>query len=305
MKRNKKIVALVMALLMFGSVGCSASTSANSDNRKVLLVSIDGLRPDAIENSDFIKKLKATSSYSLNARTIEPSITLPAHTSMFYGVEADVHGVLDNASRKSSSLGNGITETLTEAGKSCAMFYDWGNLRALTSEKSVEQTYINGRDVQPDEEIYVESTTAITDAVIKHIEETPTDFTFLFYGMTDAMGHSYEWMSDKYYWGIEHVFNNLQRILDTLSDEYVVIITSDHGGGGLNGKQDHGSSHPNDMTIPFFMMGENIDSGLLKDVSILDVAPTVVSFIGVKPEKYWIGKNLKDAPVEHAKESAQ
>lgn len=284
---------------------CKDCNCTEIANRKVLLVSIDGLRPDAIMNHSFIKELMATSSYCLNAKTINPSVTLPAHTSMFYGVEASTHGVTNNSSIKSPRLGNGITETLAKANKSSAMFYDWKNLQNLTNEDSVKQTYINGSNKEPGKEKYEASADALTDAVIQHIQTSPTDFTFLYYGLTDEMGHTYDWMSDKYYWGIERVFNNLQRVLDSLPEEYVVIITSDHGGGGANGADDHGSKHPMDMIIPFFMMGENIDAGILKDVSILDVAPTVVDFLGVKPEKYWVGESLMNSSLSDFDENAQ
>jgi len=113
--------------------------------------------------------------------------------------------------------------------------------------------------------------------------------------LTDEMGHTYNWMSEKYEWGIEHVFNNLQRVLDALSEEYVVIISSDHGGGGSNGANNHGSQHANDMTIPFFMYGEGIEVGVLNGVSILDIAPTVVEALGVTAETYWVGNDLTDA----------
>lgn len=316
MKKFKLAIVFIIASLLLFITGCAAMQDPNENcehrfvngvcelcnkqeepqesDTKVLLVSIDGLRPDAIMNNDFIKNLIENSSYSLNAKTIYPSITLPAHTSMFYGVEASVHGVTTNSSAKYPTLRNGITETLTEAGKSCAMFYDWGELATLTNEDSVKHTYINGGVAVSGKEKYEASATESTNSVIEHIEKTPTDFTFLYYGLTDEMGHTYGWMSDKYYWAIDFVFNNLQRVLNSLPEEYVVIITSDHGGGGDYGEKNHGSWHPNDMIIPLFIKGKNVESGILTNPSILDVAPTVVDFLNVESETYWAGESLMD-----------
>src|SRR4051812_38689313 len=59
----------------------------------VIVISVDGLRPDAIEKYDAqtIKRLMREGRYSLNAQTITTSLTLPSHTSMLTGVGADIH----------------------------------------------------------------------------------------------------------------------------------------------------------------------------------------------------------------------
>ena len=89
--------------------------------KKVLLVSIDGLRSDAFAASEAYERLVSMGCYTLNARTINPSITLPAHFSMFYGVGANIHGVTTNSTSPSSMLDNGITETVITSAKSTAM----------------------------------------------------------------------------------------------------------------------------------------------------------------------------------------
>ena len=63
-----------------------------------VLVSIDGLRPDAIAafSAPTLQRLIKEGSYTLSARTILPSKTLPSHTSMLTGEPPDRHGVLWN-----------------------------------------------------------------------------------------------------------------------------------------------------------------------------------------------------------------
>src|SRR5690606_34556114 len=55
----------------------------------VVVISVDGLRPDAIEKfgAKNIQRLIREGSYSLEATTILPSKTLPSHTSMLTGTE--------------------------------------------------------------------------------------------------------------------------------------------------------------------------------------------------------------------------
>ena len=54
-------------------------------DKKVILISIDGLRPDAVETCghSFVNTLKENGCYSLDASSVVPPVTLPAHTSIF------------------------------------------------------------------------------------------------------------------------------------------------------------------------------------------------------------------------------
>ena len=68
----------------------------------VVLVSIDGLRPDAIspKETPTLSRLTTEGSYTLSARTILPSKTLPSHTSMLTGQPPDIHGVSWNTNAR-------------------------------------------------------------------------------------------------------------------------------------------------------------------------------------------------------------
>ena len=54
---------------------------------RVLIVSFDGLRPDAIAEADMLNvmSLMQNGAYTMSAQTIMPSLTLPAHASMLVG----------------------------------------------------------------------------------------------------------------------------------------------------------------------------------------------------------------------------
>src|SRR5947199_8963276 len=55
----------------------------------VIVVSIDGLRPDAIDkfHARTLQRLMHEGRYSLHAQTIKLSLTLPSHTSVLTGVD--------------------------------------------------------------------------------------------------------------------------------------------------------------------------------------------------------------------------
>ena len=48
------------------------------------------------------------------------------------------------------------------------------------------------------------------------------------------------------------------------------------------------------MTIPMFFWGDGFAQGVqMKNISLLDIVPTVASLMGVAPEKEWEGRALK------------
>ena len=61
---------------------------------KVLLILVDGMRPDAIAELSEFKDFAAKGAVSLEGRTVMPSVTLPCHMSMFHGVDPE-HALAD------------------------------------------------------------------------------------------------------------------------------------------------------------------------------------------------------------------
>ena len=272
----------------------------DADAKKVILISVDGLRPDAIANTKYLDMLKKKGAYTLTAQTVYPSKTMPAHMSMFHSVSPTVHGMsTNNVYAPAASLGVGMTEALTAQGYTAAMFFDWENMQYLTRvENNIERNYIQWYK-NSGERYHERSTVELTNALLDHIATDPTDFTYLYFGMTDQMGHDHNWLSEEYYIAIEHIFSNIMRILEAVSDEYTVIITTDHGGGGDYGLNDHGSAAAADMTTPVFIIGEGYEAGRElesdREVTILDIAPTVLYNLGVTPESFWEGTAIEKA----------
>ena len=54
---------------------------------KTLVVIVDGMRPDALVKTKNAKYLLENSKYTLNAKTVTPSVTLPCHMSLFHSVD--------------------------------------------------------------------------------------------------------------------------------------------------------------------------------------------------------------------------
>ena len=98
---------------------------------KVMLISVDGVRPDALAQLELAHDVLAKGASSLQATSVFPSVTLPCHLTMFHSVDPDRHGTLTNTYMPQVRPVQGLCEVLKNAGKTSAMFYNWEQLRDL------------------------------------------------------------------------------------------------------------------------------------------------------------------------------
>jgi predicted AlkP superfamily pyrophosphatase or phosphodiesterase len=252
---------------------------------KILVTIVDGMRPDALIKTKNAKLLLESSQYSLNARTVTPSVTLPCHMSLFHSVDPSRHGTTTNVFTPNVRPINGLCEVLLNAKKTSAFFYNWEEIRDLSRPNSLAFSYFcKGRLYG-----YDRANDIISEAAIDFLTKNDIDFTFLYLGYTDMAGHNYGWMSEEYMAAMENSFANISRLYNALPDDYVIIVTADHGGHDRT----HGTELNEDMTIPMMVLSKNECPVFdFTGASIKDIAPTVTKLLGVSPDEEWEGKSL-------------
>lgn len=256
-------------------------------SEKVILIMVDGMRPDGLVDSGHpvVKHLMESSSYTLTGRTVMPSVTLPCHMSLFHSVDPQRHGILTNTYVPMVRPITGLADQLNRYDKKCAAFYTWDALRDLTQPHTwAMSVMINEKqNYRPDKRI--------AEFAVDYIEQEKPDFVFFYLGDTDNEGHDFGWMSQRYVQTIYKAMDIVQDILEKFGDEYTVILLADHGGHD----RIHGLDIPEDMTIPLFFRGNNFEKGYkLGSVSIKDVAVTVADIMNVPKVKEWEGRSLKN-----------
>lgn len=251
--------------------------------RRVLILSMDGLRADMVEQADMpnLMALMQGGAFTLSAQTTFPSATLPAHTSMLTGLCPAKHGVdwNDYIPENGYAKGTDLFDLAHAAGLKTIMFVGKEKLRQITEPNSLDVfRYINDRDL-----VIVERIT----------EEFPQDFGLMFvhFATPDAMGHAYGWMSPQYISVVQRAdeaLGNLLRLLDEkgLRQETLIIVTADHGGHA----QTHGSRLAEDMTIPWVISGPGIRPGpLTTPVQTIDTAATAAWALNLPRPVEWDG----------------
>ncbi len=257
---------------------------------KVVLISVDGMRPDSLTDVPFAQEFIRRSSHALDARTVFPSVTLPCHMSMFHGVDPARHGVTTNIYTPQVRPIDGLCERLAENDNTCAFFFDWEPLRDLSRPGSLVYSCYHSQYFEG----LHDACRSLTAAFARYYPERLPDFSFIYYGLPDEVGHDKGWMSGKYLDAIAKSWDEIERvvsILDEAGEEYSVIVTADHGGH----ERSHGTELTEDMIIPIMLLGPDFEPGrALENVTIKDIAPTIASLLGARPAKEWEGRALND-----------
>lgn len=246
---------------------------------------LDGVRPDAITiaNCPTLNALMARGSYTMNAQSVMPSITLPCHTSIFHSVPPSRHGITSNVWTPMARPLPGLVDLAKgQLGLRCAFFYNWEELRDLSRPGNLAHSwYVEASYVEHGDDL-------VADEAASVISRGPFDFTFVYFGTVDTAGHFYGWMSSEYLKQLERVDQQLGKVLDALPADASLIVQADHGGHERN----HGTHEPEDMTIPWLAVGPAIRQGyaIQAPVSLLDTAPTLARMLGLKASSQWEGR---------------
>ena len=256
---------------------------------RVVIISIDGLRPDAIDYAPMpnLQALIAQGAYTYNAQTIFPSSTLPSHTSMLTGLCPSVHGVTWNSylPEKGYAQGTDLFDLAHAAGLRTVMVVGKEKLRQITEPESTD-VFIHVNDLDP--------------ILAKRVAQViPDGFSLLFihFPDPDIDGHTYGWMSLTQLMTLRRTDSALQIVLDALDkanmrEHTLIIVTADHGGHGTT----HGYDIPSDMTIPWVAVGPGIQPRVLTSaVNTTDTAATAAWALGLPIPPEWVGRPVLEA----------
>jgi predicted AlkP superfamily pyrophosphatase or phosphodiesterase len=315
--RSTRIVlpALPAIFFLLASFGCARphyvrglqptsvapKPEADRVHKNVILISVDGLRPDAINTfkAETLARLMRDGSYTLTASTILPSKTLPSHTSMLTGEPPDTHGVLWNNKRMFASGGPEsptIFGVLRATGLKTAAFFSKSKFEDLQTPGSLDYSQAPGGLMGGLIPGRWSSDRTAEDAA-RYLKSARPNLLFVHFGDADTAGHRSGWMAAAYGDAVRRVDASIARLLSAADEaygpaNYTVIVTADHGGHG----RDHGSDNPLDVTIPWIAWGNGINPGRITEkVKTMDTASTVLWLFGVDEPTEWAGTPVTGA----------
>jgi len=256
---------------------------------RVLIVSIDGLRPDAIDLAPMpsLQGLIQAGAYTYSAQTIFPSSTLPSHASMLTGLCPSAHGVTWNEYLPENGFAQGtdLFDLAHAAGLRTVMIVGKEKLRQITDPASTDVfQWVN--DLDP--------------IIAKRAAQLiPEGFSVLFvhFPDPDLDGHEYGWMSFPQLFTLRRTDAALQTLLTALDEadmraSTLIIVTADHGGHNTT----HGFDIPADMTIPWIVVGPGIQPKVLTSpINTTDTAATAAWALNLPIPPEWAGRPVLEA----------
>jgi len=267
----------------------------------VLLISVDGLRPDLLLRCETpnIHALFKGGSFSFWAKTTAISITLPSHVSMLTGVVPETHGVLWNGDLPSTEAiypkSTTIFQLAKQAGFSTALVAAKSKFNVLDVPGSIDFKFITPDNRTKDRDI--------AQHAVEILRSKQPDVMFVHFASADVAGHATGWGSAEQLAAIEDIdgcIGGLLAVLDDTArrDSTIIILSADHGGQGRT----HGPDDVRSRTIPWIINGpgvrKNYDLTLLGrevDITTYDTFPTMCAILGLKPDKKLDGKFVSQA----------
>lgn len=199
---------------------------------KVLVVGLDGVRPDALRRArtPYLDMLRRHGGFTDDARSqrTAPAVSAPGWASILTGVEAARHGVTSNRAVGSWRRDHAtfLQRASDERGATAQAFVHWQPLRRLI-EDTVPVTVI------PDD-------ARLCEAAAASLQSDDVDVTFVHFDDPDHAGHDeggFLPTNPRYLHAIERSDAHLGRLLGAIAaregagaESWRVIVTTDHGG---------------------------------------------------------------------------
>ncbi|HVH68663.1 MAG TPA: alkaline phosphatase family protein [Gemmatimonadales bacterium] len=262
--------------------------------RRLVIVLADGLRPDAVSPSVMpsLDALGEAFTLARRAQTVRPSATVAALASLATGVGPATHRLIEPELNFLPRLGaiRPVSQVLGRAGiptdivtadlGPAALPVAW----ALASTAGVRRLVAKGSRAR--------ETAAAAHRMLSQPER---GLLFLYLPDCDRAGHAHGWMSDPYLEAAAEVDAAL-GLLSTWTEEAVVIVTADHGGGGVIANE-HDEPHEINDHIPLIVAGPGVARRhqLTRTISLLDIPATVLWWFGVPVPDCYEGCPLVEA----------
>jgi hypothetical protein len=134
------------------------------------------------------------------------------------------------------------------------------------------------------------SDTSVRTATVNLLNNGDPDVIFLHFDQVDAAGHNYGWGSLQYNLAIQNVDSLIGNLISALNarpgvvagtENWLVIITADHGGQGTG---HHAGQGLINWEVPFVISGNSVPDGVqLGQGTLRDVVPTALWHLGIDP----------------------
>jgi len=262
---------------IFSVLICLAPLLTMGQTKKVIMIGIDGTRPDALltANTPALDDLIANGIYSPDALNDDITISGPGWSAILCGVWSDKHMVTGNNFTSNNyaayphifKLINDHDPTLHTVS-----ICHWAPIN--------DNITLNHADYK----LNVSSDLEVATQASSYLSLNDPDILFLHFDDVDHAGHSYGFSPTipEYIAAIEGVDAHVETVMQAIeqrptyaNEDWLVLVTTDHGGLGYS----HGGTSMEEQVVFVIASGDSIaTTTIVKDSSI--VSNSVVNCLG-------------------------
>ena len=289
--------ALLSPLILWLASAC-AEAPAPPPVPKVLVIGIDGVRPDVLAEvpTPNLDALASEGAFTARARTGLPSVSGPAWSSMLTGVWPDKHGVTNNdfTGKRYEEFPDFLTRIeMVRPELHTFAVADWPPLmNAEDGRPTLGVTIDERRPLDGFELGWPEADIRSVELAIEHLGSADPDALFVYLGNPDETSHHFRSIGEEYRAAIaladEHVglLVAAVRARATYAEEDWLILSSTDHGRLPNGN--HGGDTPEERTIYYLVSGPSASRGEITDSTyIVDLPVTALTHLGIEVDPAW------------------
>lgn len=276
----------ICLMCLLTSIGSAQTTRPISQVNRVMIVSIDGLRPDVLlrAKAPNLRAMMDGGVFTMWAQTVPMAVTLPSHVSMLTGVSVEKHGIRFNDERATTRPiypnATTIFEVVKQAGYTTALVSGKSKFMALNKPNTIDWLSAPENPKTTDADV--------ADAAGAFIRLHKPQVMFVHFPGADTAGHANGWASPEQFAAIEQIDTAMGMILNSLKtsgldQSTVIIVSADHGGSGKN----HGANDLRSLHIPWIAYGpglkKNLDLATFRELNVKteDTFATACYLLGI------------------------
>ncbi len=256
---------------------------------KVLLLGLDGVRPDALQSAKApnLEQMAKNGAYNYKAVSGYHTWSGPEWSNILTGVWENKHGVTDNSFKGANY--EQYLDLLTRLENKKPELYTV----SLVSWEPLNVNIINIADKKVYYDYEKDGDKLVTEEAISVLSKENPDVMFVYFADVDIVGHDLGFgpKVPEYMKEIEDVDRQVGLILEALKkrptygrENWLVLAVTDHGGIG----KEHGMQSPEERTVFYLASGPGASFGeIIPAPKQVDVVPTIFRHLDLEIDPSW------------------